>query len=227
MSALSAPEYVWQLLDGRHGTDYDGDAGRGGEALGLLAFAPTFALDVGCASGGRAQLLKARYPQCLSWGIEPDAEAAKRARGCMDRVFDCTLEAMDWTEPGPAIGKIDTVFLLDVLEHMYNPWSALVTLREVISPDAQLVISLPNVRNMLVMRDLMNGYWHYRESGLFDVTHIRFFTEHEGLRMIYQTGFRVEKTTFTVCPGVLPIYEQMQNRAFPQTIAFEKGSCTG
>ena len=142
----------------------------------------------------------------------------------MDRVFDCTLEAMDWEAQGEVVRNIDTVFLLDVLEHVYNPWSALITLREVISPHAQLVISLPNVRNMLLMRDLMNGYWHYRESGLLDVTHIRFFTEHEALRMIYQTGFRVEKTTFTVCPGVLPIYEQMQNRAFPQTIAFEKGS---
>ena len=125
---------------------------------------------------------------------------------------------------GSRAGEIDTVFLLDVLEHMYDPWLALATLRDLVSPRAQLVISLPNVRNMLLIRDLMNGYWRYRNMGLLDATHIRFFTEHEALRLIYQTGFRVERRSFSQYGGTGSIYGQMQDQPFPQTITFEKGS---
>ena len=217
-------QYVWQRLSEPAGIDYDSTAARRDNLVPLLSFAPRFALDIGCAAGGGARVVKEAFPSCKLWGIEPDTRAAEAARACMDRVITGSFESVDWAAQGVSAGAVDTVFLLDVLEHMYDPWRTLANLRSFVSPGAQLVISLPNVRNMFVIRDLMNGYWHYRDLGLLDATHIRFFTEHEALRMIYQTGFRVERRSFTMCAGVAPVYEEIKDRAFPQTLKFEKGT---
>ncbi len=170
------------------------------------------------------QVVKEAFPSCKLWGIEPDARAAAVANACMDRVITGKFESVDWAAEGVRAGEVDTVFLLDVLEHMYDPWRTLANLRSFVHPKAQLVISLPNVRNLSIIRDLMNGYWHYRDFGLLDSTHIRFFTEHEALRMIYQTGFRVERRNFTMCAGVGPLYQEIKDNPFPQTLKFEKGT---
>ena len=216
--------YVWQRLSESGEIDYDGTSSRRDNLVPLLTFKPRFALDVGCASGGVAQLIKEAFPSCKLWGIEPDARAAAVASARMDRVITGSFESTDWAAQGVNAGEIDTVFLLDVLEHMYDPWRTLANLRGFVSRDAQLVISLPNVRNMFIIRDLMNGYWRYRDFGLLDATHIRFFTEHEALRLIYQTGFRVERRSSTMCADVASIYEEIKDCPFPQTLKFEKGS---
>lgn len=225
--ATSQQKYIWQRL-GPHATA-DCDASRYGairreDAVALLAFEPRFALDVGCFSGGVARAVKDTFPQCRLWGVEPNAEAAEIARSCMDRVIVSTFETIDWPQQGVGVGDIDTVFLLDVLEHMYNPWLTLETLRNLVSPQAQVLICLPNVRNIFIIRDLMNGYWRYRDAGLLDATHIRFFSEYEALRLIYQTGFRVERRSFAVCAGIAPAYEQWKDQPFPQRVEFEGGS---
>ena len=220
-------KYVWQRLNPPGIADFDASlygANPRNDAVALLSFAPRFALDVGCSSGGVARAVMAAYPQCRLWGIEPNATAARLARSRMDRVIGDTFETINWAEEGVGVGDIDTVFLLDVLEHMYNPWRTLETLRSLVNPQAQLVISLPNVRNMFLIRDLMNGYWHYRDAGLLDSTHIRFFSEHEALRLIYQTGFRVERHSFPMCAGIAPHYEKFKDGPFPQRVEFEKGS---
>jgi O-antigen biosynthesis protein len=229
--APAAPEieqqkYVWQRLGG-HGAA-DDDAGRyktshRDDAVGLLSFEPRFALDVGCYTGAGGRSIKDAFPGCKVWGVEPDARAAELARRWVDNVIVGTFDTIDWDAQGIA-GKIDTVFLLDVLEHMYNPWQALETLRKLVSAQAQLVISVPNVRNMFILRDLMNGYWRYRDAGLLDSTHIRFFSKYEAMRLIYQTGYRVATYSFTMNPETAEIYAERKGQPFPQRVEFEKGS---
>ncbi|MEN9314693.1 MAG: hypothetical protein RIS35_1086 [Pseudomonadota bacterium] len=76
---------------------------------------------------------------------------------------------------------------------MYNPWQFLQSLCEGISEKAQVIVSLPNAGNLDLISDLASGYFNYKETGILDVTHIRFFTRFEMIRMFYQTGFRVEQ----------------------------------
>ena len=61
---------------------------------------------------------------------------------------------------------------------------------------------MPNVRNLWLIDQLVQGRWSYQREGLLDVTHIRFFTLAECGRMFAETGYRIEKVVATRDPRV-------------------------
>lgn len=163
---------------------------------GLIAMArmpPRVVLDVGCYVGATGAFIKSKYPAARVIGIEPTEEVARVAAERIDDVYCCTFDNFPFEEAGIAHGTLDTVILADVLEHMYDPWSALVALRPYLSPDAQVLASIPNVRNLWLLNELASGRWAYEASGLLDVTHIRFFTLETIRQMLGETGYRVEQ----------------------------------
>lgn len=189
------PPPVWQLLTAEPGSDataYNhGYAPKG--LIDMVAAAPKLVLDVGCFVGVTGALIKQRWPTARVVGIEPNPEAARRAASRIDYVAISTLENVDWAAAGVAPNTIDMVVLADVLEHFYNPWQALLSLKPWLTPNAQVMISLPNVRSLWLIERLMcDGAWRYERAGLLDVTHIRFFTLSEARRMLAETGYRVE-----------------------------------
>ena len=183
-----------------------------------LRFPPRMALDVGCNTGFLGATLKEAYPGCEVWGVEPDTGAAAIARTRLDRVINTPFDDIHWGQQGIAVGSFDTVFLLDVLEHMYDPWKAMLTLRGMLKPNAQVLVTIPNVRNVLVMQDLINGNFRYRPTGLLDITHIRFFAHDDLMRVFYQTGFRVRQIGVTLCEPARAIYNRYAAGPFPQKI---------
>ena len=165
------------------------------EIVERIGVEPKCLLEVGCGSGATGKLVKERYPGCRVIGVESNAQAAEVARGRIDEVYASTFEALDVDAAGFPKGRIDTVLLLDVLEHMYDPWRALLKLRDVLAPGARVVASIPNVRNLMLLNQLARGSWTYEATGLLDITHIRFFTLREMQRLFDETGYRV-LTTF-------------------------------
>jgi 2-polyprenyl-3-methyl-5-hydroxy-6-metoxy-1,4-benzoquinol methylase len=216
--------FDWQILSETNGTIYSG--GPSLSTLDLLVEEPKFILDVGCSSGDFASNVKQRFPQSRVWGVEPNEAAARLAARRIDRVLCQMIEKIDWQREGVRRGDIDTVFLFDVLEHTYDPWKTMLTLRNLVSERAQLIVSLPNVRNALLIQDLISGYWRYRRAGLLDITHIRFFTYNDMCRMFYQTGFRVVATASTHCPQSAAILRKHKDGKFPQTVELESASIT-
>jgi 2-polyprenyl-3-methyl-5-hydroxy-6-metoxy-1,4-benzoquinol methylase len=157
----------------------------------MFSNAPAIILDVGCAAGSTAALLKQRFPNSQTWGIEMNEAAAQLASLKLDRVLVGKFEDFDLEKEGMAKGTLDAVLLADVLEHMYNPWEVMVKLRPFMSPTGQLLLSIPNMRNLLLMDELSKGNFTYASAGLLDITHIRFFTLKEILKFCTQTGYRV------------------------------------
>ena len=102
-------------------------------------------LDIGCSNGDFAVKVKERFPQSKVWGVEPNKNAASIAAARIDRVLAQTIEQTDWRKEGVERGDIDTVLLFDVLEHINDPWSTLLSLRNLVSGTAQLIVSIPNV----------------------------------------------------------------------------------
>ncbi|GHA78601.1 hypothetical protein GCM10009007_19640 [Formosimonas limnophila] len=167
------------------------------EIRGHFAFPPQHLLDIGCAQGSVSAALKRDYPELSVWGIELNTEAADIAQQRLDVVSRLPL-----TEQTPneltELANIDTVLLLDVLEHMYQPWQTLQFLSHHLAKHAQVIVILPCVMHINLLHDLSHGDWQYQQWGSLDVTHLRFFTPYEMRKMFYETGFKVESVSHQV-----------------------------
>jgi 2-polyprenyl-3-methyl-5-hydroxy-6-metoxy-1,4-benzoquinol methylase len=191
----AAPPPAWRLLDAQTGVqaiDYGEHARPGVQAL--FGHQPRRLLDIGCATGAVGAGLKGAIPGLWVWGCELNEQAAAVAARRLDHVSTAPRER--WSADDLArIGSIDTVLLLDVLEHMYNPWAELEFLARHLPPGAQVVVSLPNVGHFAVLEQLARGAFPYSPQGILDVTHVRFFTYAGMLEMFDQTGFEVESAS--------------------------------
>ena len=71
----------------------------------------------------------------------------------------------------------DCIIYADILEHLRNPWSVLRNVTEFVSDDGIIIASIPNIRHYATIFNLLfRGYWPYRERGIHDINHLRFFT---------------------------------------------------
>lgn len=144
-------------------------------------------LDVGCASGANAEVLRRRGATSIA-GIELDAQFATRARERYDEVVCGSVpEDLAWSD-----SSFDTVLAYDVLEHLYDPWTATKRLAVLLKPGGRLHVSLPNARSKkLWLPLLVRGTFAYEPEGIMDVTHLRFFTRRDAVAMLEAAGLDV------------------------------------
>jgi len=179
-----------------------------------FAEAPRRVLELGCSTGAFGAELKSRYPGASVVGIEAGRETAAIAAGRLDRVLCTRIEQLDPASAGFVPGEFDTLVAADVLEHLVNPWEVLVRLKPYLSAGAQVIASIPNVRNAILMAALaVNGRWQYRERGLLDITHLRFFTLEEVKRMLAETGYRYEYHLCNLTPALQDLYQANADKA--------------
>jgi len=148
------------------------------------------ALDVGCAGGALGSHLLARgFSEVI--GIEPVPAVAERARDRISEVLVGTFQSTDLA----ALGHFDLIVFGDSLEHMLDPWAALRQARTMLAPDGALLLSVPNIAHWSVLwRALKLGRWDYRDEGLLDRTHLRFFTPVTLAEALADAGFRIVVT---------------------------------
>jgi 2-polyprenyl-3-methyl-5-hydroxy-6-metoxy-1,4-benzoquinol methylase len=161
------------------------------EIVGLIKQPPRVVLDVGCGGGGTGAEIKRLYPKAVVHGIELSDAAAEIASTRLDRVLNENVEKLDFAAAGFEPESIDLVLFPDVLEHLYDPWNLLRRIKPFLANDAHILASIPNVRNLWLIDQLLAGDWDYVPAGLLDVTHIRFFTRKSIVQMFEQTAFRV------------------------------------
>jgi 2-polyprenyl-3-methyl-5-hydroxy-6-metoxy-1,4-benzoquinol methylase len=162
------------------------------EIASFLAEPPGTVLDIGCGGGATGRLIKQKFPGTRVIGIEINPQAAEHARQFLDQVICAPIDDVDLAADAPG-ATIGTVLLLDVLEHLYDPWRALTRIRRWLAPGTRVLASVPNIRNLAVLDELAAGRFQYTENGVLDVTHVRFFTRDELKRMFEETGFRVNQ----------------------------------
>ena len=131
-------------------------------------------LEVGCGQGSITQIL-ARQGECQVTGLEKDLEAIEKATPYCEAIMQADLNGVEWMRLLDGVEQFDVVVAADVLEHLYDPWTTLREMSSFIRPEGFLVISLPHVGHAAVVSCLMNGDFEYRDWGLLDRTHIRFF----------------------------------------------------
>ncbi len=161
------------------------------EVLPLLPAAADRLLDIGCGEGATAAYLKKQGLCRWAAGVESFPEAARIAASRLDRLVEGDVEAMDL--PFDA-GSIDLILCLDVLEHLVDPWATLRKVAALLAPGGTLVASIPNVRSLKVLGPLVFlGRWDYREEGILDRTHLRFFTRASAVRLIESAGLTIRR----------------------------------
>ncbi|WP_224405629.1 methyltransferase domain-containing protein [Afifella sp. IM 167] len=156
------------------GHDYYGHARR--EILPFLPERCGRLLDVGCAAGTTTGAIRTLRQVDWAAGVELDPEAARLARQRLDRVEEGFIEEAP-LEDFIAPASLDLILCLDILEHLVDPWAQVRRLSPLLAPGGRLIVSVPNIRNWkFIWRLLAKGDFHYRDAGLLDRTHLRFFT---------------------------------------------------
>jgi len=143
-------------------------------------------LEIGCGQGEFKQSLK---PGVEYWGIEPNKQSAKKASQALSNVL---VGDFNSCEKGIHGKQFDLIICNDVIEHMDDYERFLVDIKKYLSPNGYLVASIPNVRyldNLLHL--LFQKDWHYREAGILDKTHLRFFTKKSLLRTLNELDWDV------------------------------------
>ena len=164
-------------------------------------------LDVGCGEGNNTAYLRSKGVKEI-WGVEMSASAAELAKQQMDYVYMGTIES--FFESEHVENRFDLIILGDVLEHLINPWLVLKQLTGLLSKNGQILISLPNIRNMGVLVPLLiKGEWRYEMSGILDNTHLRFFTYKSAVRMIHDAGLFVAKVSSNRFGGKRGVFNRL------------------
>lgn len=144
-------------------------------------------LDLGAAGGELGAELRDHFDKRI--GFEYEVERIGQLRGRFDSVVISNLETV------PKLpSNIDVIVLADVLEHLRNQKQVLQRVREALAPEGLLFISVPNIANVTIRLGLLFGVFRYRERGILDETHIRFYTRETIREELEGAGFEVLET---------------------------------
>lgn len=171
-------------------------------------------LDVGCGLGKTSAYLKSKYKIKETVGIEYVPEIAQAAKANIDRVYSLSV---DQDELPFSKDEFDLILLADILEHLVDPWIVLKNLTSYLNKDGLVLISTPNVQHFRIFLNLIKGKWEYKEAGVLDKTHLRFFTKKSLIELlsiadleitdiIYKMGSLtsfLNKITFRIFQGFL------------------------
>jgi len=152
-------------------------------------------LDVGCAAGDTAAMLKARG--CTVSGVDIDPAAAEPAREIVEELVIADIDRNPLSEHFKA-ESFDAIIFGDVLEHLLDPWATLRDAVTLLRPGGRILVSIPNVAHAAVRLALLQGRWDYTDKGLLDRTHVRFFTLETVCELLEGAGLEIEVLSSTV-----------------------------
>lgn len=155
-------------------------------------------LDLGC---GRARLgLEVERLGYTVAGIDNNPVACATARTRISEVVELDFMKLDAVAATLNGRQFDWIMAADVLEHSAEPQAALRFYRRFLKPDGRLIVSLPNVAVWDNRFRLLFGRFDYRDSGVMDRTHLRFFTFRTARELIIEAGFTPLRRTWE--PGI-------------------------
>lgn len=164
-------------------------AGARADFVARLPHNPAAAiLEIGCGSGDTGRLALAAGKAGRYVGIELFPAAAAKARGVLSEVRVGDVERMEL----PFTPRtFDALILSEVLEHLVEPGAALARIAPLLKPGAIALASSPNVSHWRVVRELLAGRFDLADRGVFDRTHMRWFTPRSFAAMFAASGFDV------------------------------------
>jgi 2-polyprenyl-3-methyl-5-hydroxy-6-metoxy-1,4-benzoquinol methylase len=165
-------------------------------------------LDVGCGFGALGKEFRRRGFEV--WGIERDPKATALASERLDRVIVADLADGALLDAKLSGNQFDVIVFSDVLEHMLDPRGVVLTFLPYLAPAGRVIISVPNVANWQTRLGLLFGRFTYRDTGVLDRTHVRFFTRRSTTEFVRSCGLQVRSVDYTpmLVRAVLPVMKR-------------------
>lgn len=158
-------------------------------------------LDVGCSNGALGASLRAALPGRQVFGVERDATFVAEAANRLDQVIQADVNEFEWAKNFPE-AKFDCVIFSDVLEHLIDPQKHLVEAQRCLLPGGSIVISLPNIRHVSSLYSIfLCGTFPRRDRGIFDRTHLHWFTLRDAKEFLADVGMVVEAANYNLRVG--------------------------
>jgi SAM-dependent methyltransferase len=170
-------------------------------------------LDVGCGCGANARALKEQSREARIVGVEPSARAAELAGRVCDQVFHGTFD--DWARVTNDGRPFEALVLSDVLEHVADPIPFVRRIAAVPSLKAALwIVSVPNYAVWYNRVGTLLGRQRYSWSGLWDRTHLRFFTRSALRELLEYCGLSIldEACTPSLVQSGAPVLRKLFER---------------
>ncbi|MEC7621937.1 MAG: glycosyltransferase [Candidatus Neomarinimicrobiota bacterium] len=150
----------------------------------------SFVLDIGCGSGFVARKLDKK--SCIIYGI--DKFSQNDLISFYKNIQNVNIETLKENTiefDGP---KLDTILMLDIIEHLSNPDEFLATIRNRFSlynPD--IIITTGNIAFIHLRLALLLGKFNYAKKGILDRDHKRLFTFSSLKKTLKHSKFSIEK----------------------------------
>ena len=147
-------------------------------------------LDIGCGDGATLEWIKTSKRCGKTYGIEISESSYLKAKKILDETLNINIEKEKnfFMEK-----KFDLILVLDVIEHLLDPWKFLNLIKSRLNEGGSIIISVPNIRHYSILKDLIFfGNWEYSQSGILDRTHLRFFTKKNLKKMFEKEKLNIE-----------------------------------
>jgi predicted TPR repeat methyltransferase len=141
-------------------------------------------IDLGAAGGELGAAVRDLFTRTI--GFEYNADCIADLREHFDAAVISDLEKVKHLPHGA-----DAIVAADVIEHLRDAPTLLALIRAALAPNGRLFISVPNIANVTVRLGLLFGVFEYRDRGILDNTHLRFYTLRTIRREVEAAGFRV------------------------------------
>lgn len=113
-----------------------------------------------------------------------------------ERVVQANLNDAAWSSAVGEGEQFDAIVAADVLEHLEHPGELLRACQTMLGSGGSVIVSLPHIGHCVIHACLMDEDFEYREWGLLDATHIRFFGLRNMQNLMADAGLKVVDVRF-------------------------------
>lgn len=132
-------------------------------------------LELGCSTGFHSRYLE-KEKGCTVIGVDFDPTVIPKATKNMHMLIIASLDDEETWGKINQSGPYDIVLASNLIEHLIDPWITFKRIEQVLKPGGSAVIAVPNIAFWRSRLRLLRGIWKYEDYGIFDRTHIKFFT---------------------------------------------------
>lgn len=158
------------------------------DIIGLIPDGAKRILDVGCGFGTMGKRIKEIRGSVEVVGLEAEEAAAEVARKNLDMLIAGDVESVKLPFKD---GHFDCIVYGEILEHLKDPWKVLKEHKRCLKKGGFCIASIPNISHYSIIKGLLRDRWDYKDSGILDKTHLRFFTIDGIRKMFTDAGYSI------------------------------------